>query len=50
MNLIILPLSKAEPRPFSPAMAVVNIIILIIAIGLPCAVAMAHYPDAHLRF
>lgn len=43
MNLIILPLSKAEPRPFSPIMALVNIFILIIAIGLPCAYAVKHY-------
>lgn len=37
MNLVVLPLSKAEPRPFSPALAIINIIILILTIGLPCA-------------
>ncbi|WP_460954043.1 DUF1440 domain-containing protein [Spirosoma litoris] len=44
MNLIVLPLSKAEPRPFSPLMALVNIAILIMAIGLPCAYGAKHYP------
>ncbi|MVM31367.1 hypothetical protein GO755_15085 [Spirosoma sp. HMF4905] len=44
MNLVILPLSKAEPRPFSPLMAMINIFILIIAIGLPCAYAAKLYP------
>ncbi|SFO52295.1 hypothetical protein SAMN05428949_5559 [Chitinophaga sp. YR627] len=44
MNLVILPLSKAEPRPFSALFALVNIAILIIAIGLPCAYAAKHYP------
>lgn len=44
MNLVILPLSKAEPRPFSPQMALINVIILILAIGLPCAYALMIYP------
>ena len=44
MNLVILPLSKAEPRPFVPLMAIINILILILAIGLPCAYAAKHYP------
>ncbi|QMW02500.1 hypothetical protein [Spirosoma foliorum] len=44
MNLIVLPLSKAEPRPFVPLMALVNIVILILAIGLPCAYAAKNYP------
>ena len=39
MNMVVLPLSKAAPRPFSPLMALVNIVILVIAIGLPCAFA-----------
>jgi hypothetical protein len=43
MNLVVLPLSKAAPRPFSPLMALVNIVILIVAIGLPCAYAAQHY-------
>lgn len=44
MNLVVLPLSKADPRPFSALFALVNIVILIIAIGLPCAYAAKHYP------
>lgn len=43
MNLVVLPLSKAAPRPFSPLMALVNIFILIVAIGLPCAYAARLY-------
>ncbi|MEY8759464.1 hypothetical protein [Chryseobacterium tongliaoense] len=50
MNLVVLPLSKAEPRPFSPLMALVNIGILIIAIGLPCAFAAKNYPLPHFGF
>ncbi|WP_114941439.1 DUF1440 domain-containing protein [Mucilaginibacter endophyticus] len=38
MILMVLPLSKAEPRPFSPVMALINMAILIRAIGLPCGV------------
>lgn len=37
MNLVVLPMSKAEPRPWSAPLALVNIVILIIAIGWPCA-------------
>ncbi|KAA2242755.1 hypothetical protein F0L74_09515 [Chitinophaga agrisoli] len=44
MNLVVLPLSKAAPRPFSASFALINIVILIIAIGLPCAYAAKHYP------
>jgi len=44
MNLVVLPLSKAEPRPLTPLLALINIFILIIAIGLPCAYATEHYP------
>lgn len=50
MNLVILPLSKAEPRPFSPLMALINIVILIVAIGLPCAYAVQHYPLSNFGF
>jgi hypothetical protein len=39
MNLIVLPLSKAVPRPFSLSFLIVNILILMLAIGLPCAYA-----------
>jgi len=44
MNIVVLPLSKAEPRPFSPIIALINICILIVAIGLPCAYIAVHYP------
>ncbi|SEN03662.1 hypothetical protein SAMN05192574_102254 [Mucilaginibacter gossypiicola] len=50
MNLVVLPLSKAEPRPFSPIVALVNIFILIVAIGLPCAYAAEHLPGFWFRF
>lgn len=39
MNLVVLPMSKAEPRPWSAPLALVNVVILIIAIGVPCAYA-----------
>ena len=37
MNQGVVPLSKAAPRPFSLLFAVVNMLILIVAIGLPTA-------------
>ncbi|MDO6432860.1 hypothetical protein Q4E93_19790 [Flavitalea sp. BT771] len=37
MNLIIVPYSKATPRPFSWLFVVINVVILIMAIGLPAA-------------
>jgi len=37
MNLIVVPSSKAAPRPFSAIFALVNVVILIVAIGLPAA-------------
>jgi hypothetical protein len=43
MNLVVLPLSKARPRPFSISFMLINILILIIAIGLPCAYAARHF-------
>ena len=36
MNLVVLPLSRAKPRPFSLTFALINMIILIVTIGLPC--------------
>ena len=50
MNLVVLPLSKAVPRPFSALIALVNIFILIFAIGLPCAWAAGHYPGFRFGF
>ena len=43
MNLVVLPLTKAERRAFSPLIAFINIFILVIAIGLPCAYVTEHY-------
>ncbi|HEY4111252.1 hypothetical protein [Puia sp.] len=37
MNLIVVPSSKAAPRPFSLGFAIVNWLILVVAIGLPAA-------------
>jgi len=37
MNFIIVPASKAAPRPFSYLFALINILILIATIGLPAA-------------
>jgi len=37
MNLGVLPLSKASPRPFSWVFALINMLILMVAIGLPTA-------------
>jgi hypothetical protein len=37
MNLIVVPYSRATPRPFSPVLSVVNAVILIVAIGMPTA-------------
>jgi len=37
MNLIVVPRSKAAPRPFSLSFALINIVILIVTIGLPAA-------------
>jgi hypothetical protein len=36
MNLVVLPLSRAKPRPFSLAFMLINMVILVITIGLPC--------------
>ena len=43
MNLLIVPLSKAAPRPFSLTFALINIGILIVAIGLPTAFLARQY-------
>jgi hypothetical protein len=37
MNLMVVPLSRAAPRPFSLWVALINILILMAAIGLPAA-------------
>jgi len=37
MNLVVVPNSRAMPRPFSPAFALINVVILVLAIGLPAA-------------
>ena len=37
MNLIVVPFSRAAPRPFSWLFAVINMVILVGAIGLPAA-------------
>lgn len=42
MNLVVLPLSRAARRPSSPSSILINMIILMIAIGLPCAYAARH--------
>ena len=39
MNLVVVPLSRATPRPLTFAFVSVNILILIVTIGLPCAYA-----------
>lgn len=42
MNLVVLPLSRAKPRPFSLFFAVVNWLILVVTIGLPSAYLFFH--------
>jgi uncharacterized membrane protein YagU involved in acid resistance len=42
MNLIVLPISKAAPRPSSVSSILINLLILIMTIGLPCAYAVRH--------
>ncbi|HTI08077.1 MAG TPA: hypothetical protein VL832_05960 [Puia sp.] len=43
MNLVVLPLSRAAPRPFSWVFALINMLILMVAIGLPTAYLARHY-------
>lgn len=43
MNLVVVPLSRAVPRPLTFGFVAVNIVILIVAIGLPCAYAARYY-------
>jgi hypothetical protein len=43
MNLVVVPLSRAVPRPLTLAFVSVNILILIATIGLPCAYAARHF-------
>jgi len=50
MNLVVLPLSKVQPRPFSPIAALINIVILILAIGVPCAYASKYFPISLFTF
>lgn len=47
MNLGVVPLSRAAPRPFSLLFAVVNMLILIAAIGLPTAYIARWYFQWH---
>jgi len=42
MNLIVLPLSKAAPRHSSLSFILINMVILMITIGLPCAYVVRH--------
>ena len=42
MNLVVIPLSRTQPRPTSVSFMVINMVILMIAIGLPC-VYLARY-------
>lgn len=42
MNLVVLPLSKAARRPPSLSFILINMVILMIAIGIPCAYAARH--------
>lgn len=42
MNLVVLPLSRAVRRPSSFSFILINMVILMIAIGLPCAYAARH--------
>ncbi len=43
MNLLVVPLSKATPRPLTFLFVAINILILIGTIGLPCAYAARHF-------
>jgi hypothetical protein len=43
MNLVVVPLSRAVPRPLTLVFVSVNILILVVTIGLPCAYAARHY-------
>lgn len=43
MNLGVLPLSKAAPRPFSWVFALINMLILMVTIGLPAAYLARQY-------
>jgi hypothetical protein len=43
MNLVVLPLSRAARRPFSLSFVLVNMVILMVMIGLPCAYAARHF-------
>jgi hypothetical protein len=43
MNLGVLPLSRAAPRPFSWIFALINMLILVVTIGLPAAYLARFY-------
>jgi hypothetical protein len=43
MNLAVVPVSKAVPRPLTFTFVGINIVILIVTIGLPCAYAARHF-------
>lgn len=45
MNGVVLPLSKAVPRPLSFSFLLINVLILMVAIGLPCAYAARYFLD-----
>jgi len=42
MNLVVVPLSRAARRPSSLSFILINMVILMIAIALPCAYAVRH--------
>ena len=43
MNFVVVPLSNTTKLPFNPTQAVINAIILIFAIGLPCSFLTAKF-------
>ena len=45
MNRIVVPLSRAQPRPFSWAMVFINMVILIVTIGIPAAYLSQFFYD-----
>lgn len=49
MNLVVVPRSKAAPRPFSWVFAVINWLILVVAIGMPTAYIARGYFEPALR-
>jgi hypothetical protein len=43
MNLVVVPLSRAVPRPLTVGFVSINVLILIVTIGVPCAYAARCY-------